>query len=197
MTQPLASDAPRPVMYTDRLVLRPFALRDAADVQRLAGAFEVADTTLTIPHPYPDGAAEQWIATHEPAWAARTLATFAIADRDTDALRGAVGLMLAMPHFRAELGYWVGLPFWNRGYCTEAVRIIVAFGFDALGLNRIEARHLTRNPSSGRVMQKTGMSFEGVNRGAFRKGDAFEDVAMYAILRNEWRANVSPQRAAR
>jgi RimJ/RimL family protein N-acetyltransferase len=169
-------------------VLRPFEARDTADIQRLAGAFEVADTTLTIPHPYPDGAAQMWIATHEPAWAERTLATFAIADRETDQLRGAIGLMLAMPHLRAEMGYWVGVPFWNRGYCTEAVRTILEFGFDALGLHRIEARHLTRNPSSGRVMQKAGMTKEGVNRGAFLKRDAFEDVAMYAILRDEWLA---------
>jgi RimJ/RimL family protein N-acetyltransferase len=178
-------DAPRPVMHTDRLVLRPFERRDARDVQRLAGAFEVADTTLTIPHPYPDGAAEQWIATHQPAWEARTLATFAITDRETDALRGAIGLMLAMPHLRAEIGYWVGVPYWNRGYCTEAVRAILAFGFDTLSLHRIEARHLTRNPPSGRVMQKVGMSFEGIQRGRFLKGDAFEDVATYAILRHE------------
>ena len=150
---------------------------------------------MTIPHPYPDGAAEAWIATHDPAWEARTLATFAIADRETDALRGAIGLMLAMPHLRAELGYWVGVPFWNRGYCTEAVRAILAFGFDTLRLHRIEARHLMRNPSSGRVMQKVGMTCEGVNRGAFLKGEMFEDAAIYAILRDEWRAGASPTHA--
>lgn len=188
MIETVAPDTPRPVLRTERLVLRPFELRDATDVQRLAGALEVADTTMTIPHPYPDGAAEAWISTHDPAWAARTLATFAIADRETDALRGAVGLMLAMPHLRAELGYWIGLPFWNRGYCTEAVRAVLAFGFDTLGLHRIEARHLMRNPSSGRVMQKVGMTCEGVNRGAFLKGETFEDAAIYAILRDEWHA---------
>ena len=193
---PLESDAPRPVMRTERLVLRPFELRDARDVQRLAGAYEVADTTLTIPHPYPDGAAEQWIATHQPSWDARTLATFAIVDRRAEALLGAVGLMLAMPHLRAEIGYWVGVPFWNQGYCTEAVREVLAFGFNGLGLHRIEARHLTRNPPSGRVMQKVGMSFEGVQRGAFLKGDAFEDVATYAILDDEWRTGSPPVRPA-
>jgi len=196
VTRLLDADAPRPVMRTERLVLRPFELSDARDVQRLAGAFEVADTTLTIPHPYPDGAAEQWIATHQPSWEARTLATFAITDCETNALRGAIGLMLAMPHLRAEIGYWVGVPYWNRGYCTEAVRAVLAFGFDGLGLHRIEARHLTRNPPSGRVMQKVGMSFEGVQRGAFLKGDGFEDVATYAILEGEWRAGSPPTRSA-
>jgi RimJ/RimL family protein N-acetyltransferase len=184
----LAPDAPRPVLRAERLVLRPFELRDAADVQRLAGAREVADTTLTIPHPYPDGAAEQWISMHPGAWASRQTATYAIVDAATDALLGATGLILSMENRRAELGYWVGVPFWNQGYCTEAARVLLDFGFDVLGLHRIEARHMTRNPASGRVMQKLGMTLEGVHRDVFYRRDTFETVAMYAVLRDEWLA---------
>jgi RimJ/RimL family protein N-acetyltransferase len=185
---PLAPDAPPPVLRTERLTLRPFEVRDAPDVERLAGDREVADTTLTIPHPYPKGGAAMWIATHRPAWTARTLATYAVVDRDTDALRGAAGIMLSMPHSRGELGYWIGVPYWNRGYCTEAVRALMAFGFESLGLHRLEARHFTRNPASGRVMQKLGMTLEGIQRGAFQRWERFEDVAMYGILRDEWNA---------
>ena len=90
-------------------------------------------------------------------------------------------------HARAELGYWVGVPYWNRGVATEAARALVAFGFGALGLHRVQARHLTRNPASGRVMQKLGMRLEGVHREAVRKWDRFEDLAMYAVLAREWR----------
>jgi RimJ/RimL family protein N-acetyltransferase len=186
MSSPLASNAPQPTLYTERLALRPFDVRDAPDVERLAGAREVADGTLTIPHPYPKGGGEMWIATHPPAWEARTLATFAVVDRATDELRGAAGIMLSMPHARGELGYWIGVPFWNRGYCTEAVRALMRFGFEALDLHRLEARHFTRNPASGRVMQKLGMTLEGVHRDAFLRWDRFEDVAVYGILRDEW-----------
>jgi RimJ/RimL family protein N-acetyltransferase len=186
MNATLAPDAVQPVLRTERLVLRPFELRDAPDVQRLAGAHEVADTTLNIPHPYPDGGAELWIATHPAAWAARAGVTYAIVDAVSDSLHGAIGLVLAAPHQRAELGYWIGTPFWNRGYCTEAGRALVSFGFDALGLHRIEARHFTRNPASGRVMQKIGMTLEGVHRDAFYRRERFETVAMYGMLRSEW-----------
>jgi [ribosomal protein S5]-alanine N-acetyltransferase len=186
MASALTADAPIPVLRTERLVLRPFELRDAPDVERLAGAREVADTTLTIPHPYPTGGGAMWIATHGPAWTARTIATYAVADRATDALLGAAGIMLSMPHSRGELGYWIGMPYWNRGYCTEAVRALMAFGFQSLGLHRLEARHFTRNPASGRVMQKLGMTLEGIHRDAFQRWDRFEDVAMYGILRDEW-----------
>jgi len=176
----------QPILRTTRLTLRPFEVDDALGVQLLAGAREVADTTLHIPHPYPSGAAEQWIATHAGEWANGTGATYAITDGTTGELIGAIGLTIAPPHARGELGYWIGLPFWNRGYCTEAALTMLELGFGLLGLHRIQARHLTRNPASGRVMQKIGMQPEGINRHWMRKNERFEDLAMYAILADEW-----------
>ena len=178
----------QPSLYTRRLVLRPFTSSDAVAVQELAGAREIADTTLHIPHPYPDGAAEEWIATHAPAWQAGTLATYAICHGGGTELIGAIGLTIAPEHARAELGYWVGRPYWSRGYCTEAAQALLAFGFDVLRLHRIQAQYLTRNPASGRVMQKLGMQLEGLHRDAVRKWDRFEDLAMCAILASDWTA---------
>lgn len=171
-----------PTLTTARLVLRPFESGDAPVVQRLAGAREIADTTLNIPHPYPDGAAEAWIARHAGAWAARQALTLAVVEGDTGHLVGAVGLILAMPDQRAELGYWIGVPWWNRGYATEAAQALVAHGFSVLGLHRVMARHLARNPASGRVMQKLGMEREGVLRGHVLKWGTFEDLVVYAVL---------------
>ena len=176
----------QPDLPTERLLLRPFRAPDAPDVQRLAGAFEVADMTMTVPHPYPDGAAEAWIATHADSWDAGIAATYAITERSTGHLVGAVGLALVRAHDLAELGYWIGVPYWNRGFASEASRALIDFGFSTLGLHRIQARHFLRNPASGRVMQKLGMTLEGIMRGAARKGDRFEDLALYAVLAPEW-----------
>jgi [ribosomal protein S5]-alanine N-acetyltransferase len=176
----------QPTIETARLILRPFTLADAPAVQRLAGAREVADTTLNIPHPYPDGAAEQWIATHAENFNVGDSATFAIALRTTSELCGAIGLDISRRHRRAELAYWTGVPYWNQGYATEAAAALLTYGFTALQLHRIHARHVTRNPASGRVMQKIGMTLEGIQREHFHKGDRFEDVANYGILRQEW-----------
>ena len=151
----------------------------------LAGAREIADTTLTIPHPYPEGAAEGWIATHQRAWEAGSGLTMAIVDRSADIVVGAIGLAIKPEHANGELGYWVGVPYWNSGYCTEAARAILDFAFDVMGLHRVQAHHLIRNPASGRVMQKLGMRLEGVHRDAIRKWDRFEDLAAYGILANE------------
>ena len=177
----------QPVLRTARLVLRPFREADASRVEELAGDRLVAETTLNIPHPYPAGSAGPWIATHAPLWADRSRVTFAIDAPGVAEMIGAITLNIAAVHARAELGYWVGVPFWNRGYCTEAARAIIGFGFSELGLHRVQARHLTRNPASGRVMQKAGMTFEGIHRGSMRKWDRFEDLAMYAILATDAR----------
>jgi len=150
-------------------------------VQRLAGTREIADTTLTIPHPYLDGMAESWIGTHGDAWDRQERATLAITT-EAGGVIGAISLHLKQAHRRAELGYWVGRPFWNHGYATEAARAVIAFGFSALGLNRIHAAHLTRNPASGRVLIKAGMRFEGTLREHIIKGERPEDLAEYAIL---------------
>jgi [ribosomal protein S5]-alanine N-acetyltransferase len=169
-------------------VLRPFTRADAPAVQSLAGAWEIANTTSHVPHPYPDGAAEQWIASHAPGFAAGTQATYAIVGQQVEALVGAVGLTIEPQHALAELGYWIGVPFWGRGYATEAARALLGFGFSAFRFHRIQARHLVRNPASGRVLQKLGMMHEGTLREATRKWERFEDVAIYAILAAEWNA---------
>jgi ribosomal-protein-alanine N-acetyltransferase len=171
-----------PEIHAARLRLRAFRASDAADVRRLAGAFEVADTTQTVPHPYPEGAAEQWIAGLAPAWADGTGIAWAITEKAGSALVGAIGLRLTPEHAMAELGYWIGVPHWRRGYATEAGAAVLAFGFARLGLNRIQARHLVRNPASGRVMVKLGMRHEGRLRQATRKYDRFEDLELYARL---------------
>ncbi len=100
-----------------------------------------------------------------------------------DVLIGAVSLRIERDDQRAELGYWIGRPYWGQGYCTEAVRAVLSFGFQQLGLNRIYAGHFSRNPASGRVMQKAGMNCEGHLRQHTKKWDAFEDIEIYAVLR--------------
>jgi len=176
-----------PELRTDRLHLRAFTPSDGSRVEQLAGAREVADTTLTIPHPYPNGAGASWIATHGEAWTRASSLAMAICHSDFhDGLIGAISLAVNKAHRHGELGYWIGVPWWGLGYATEAARALTAYGFTELGLHRIHGRHFTRNPASGRVLQKLGMRLEGVQRDAFLRWDRFEDVAMYSILEADW-----------
>jgi [ribosomal protein S5]-alanine N-acetyltransferase len=177
-----------PTIETARLYLRPFTLADAPEVEQLAGAFAVADTTLNIPHPYLAGLAAQWIARHPEGVQRGETFTWAISARLNGTLYGAIGLHINTEHQHGEVGYWVGQAYWGHGYASEAAAAVLTHGFSALGLNRIYARHFARNPASGRVMQKIGMRHEGVQRQHLRKGERFEDVVGYAMLRAEWAA---------
>jgi RimJ/RimL family protein N-acetyltransferase len=179
----------QPTIETERLFLRPFRLSDAKDVQRLAGDRDIADTTLTIPHPYEDGMAEEWIAGQEVAGKDGKAITLAIVLRGEEGLIGGIGLKIDRQHDKAELGYWVGKPFWNRGYATEAARALLDYGFRELKLNKVHAAHMARNPSSGRVMEKVGMVHEGTARQDMKKYGHYEDLVSYAILREDWAGN--------
>ncbi len=176
----------QPILETARLILRPFALTDAPDVERLAGAPEVADTTLNLPHPYEISDAEQWISGQAARFASGSNVTYAITRREDGLLLGAISLMeISARHRRAELGYWLGVPFWNQGYMTEAAAALIGYGFNQLNLHKITAAHFTRNPASGRVMQKIGMVHEGVQRQHVCKNGVFEDNALYGLLKGE------------
>lgn len=177
---------PLPTLQTERLVLRPFALSDAPEVQRLAGDWAIADTTLNIPHPYADGVAEEWIAGHRAAFDESKGLSLAITAKAGGTLLGAISLMAIVPDHQAKLGYWIGKAFWNQGYCTEAAREVMRYGFEELGLRRIHAWHIARNPASGRVMHKAGMRQEGFRPQHVQWRGNFEDQVLCGILKEDW-----------
>jgi len=175
-----------PTIETERLVLRPYTPADAARVQEMCGDWAVASMTLTMPHPYPDGAAEQWIAGHAEQFRAGSAVRLAVTLKPDGKVVGTVGLDMNTKHGRAELSYMIAKEHWGHGYCTEACRALMLFGFDALGLNRIQATHFPRNPASGRVMQKLGMIREGLLRQYVYSRNVYEDLVMYSALRAEF-----------
>jgi len=175
-----------PKLKTERLLLRSFKLSDAQRVRELAGDRTIADTTLNIPYPYEEGMAEEWISTHQPKFESGESVHLAIFLKSTQELIGAVGLGIEKRFNRAELGYWIGKEYWNQGYCTEAARTILEYGFCHLKLNKIKASHFVRNPASGKVMRKIGMKKEGLRKEHVIKWDRYEDLVNYAILKKEW-----------
>lgn len=175
-----------PTLTSNRLILRPFALTDAKDVQRLVGDRAIAETTLNIPHPYENGMAEEWISIHAKNFDEDKLLNLAITIKDTNELIGAIGLVVKMEFDRAEVGYWIGKPFWGKGYCTEAAFTLLHYGFSVMQLNRIYSTHFIENPASGRVMEKLGMKKEGILRQHIKKWGVFHDIVEYGILKNEF-----------
>lgn len=170
-------------LSTDRLLLRPFVPSDAAWVQRLAGDARIAGMTTNIPHPYPDGVAEAWIAAQADDARVGRGASFAVVMRDGGEPVGAMSLLhLHAGDARAMLAYWIGVAHWGQGHATEAARRIVRHATDDLGLTRIEGRCLARNLASARVLEKAGLVREGLLRRHVRRHGAFEDMLLYGLL---------------
>ncbi len=173
-------------LETDRLILRPLTPDDAPTVARLAGRREIAHTTISIPHPYSEAQAQEWIASHTGSSGTKKEIVFGITAKDAGRLIGAVGLReIDTEHSQAEMGFWIEVDSWGKGYATEAARAVVGFAFERLKLNRVYAHHMVRNPASGRVLEKVGMKREGLLRQRVRKWGVFEDVVLLAILHDD------------
>ena len=94
---------------------------------------------------------------------------------------------LEAAHTRAELGYVLSRGYWGRGFASEAVQAMIGFGFENMGLNRIEACCIAENVASTRVMEKAGMTHEGTLRQRELIKGAYRDIKLYAILKSEYR----------
>jgi ribosomal-protein-alanine N-acetyltransferase len=175
-------------LETERLVLRALRSDDAQTVARLAGRREIAHTTISIPHPYSVEQAREWIATHAGQGSPSKERVLGITTKADDQLIGAVSLReIDTEHSQAEMGFWIGVDRWGKGYAAEAARAVIAYAFGELKLNRVYAHHMARNPASGRVLEKIGMKWEGVLRQRVRKWGVFEDVVLMAIIQDDWR----------
>ncbi len=165
--------------------MRPIADQDIPSIQHLASAEEIARNTF-VPHPYPPGAAAEFVQKAQEHWQNEDGFVFAIIEKESGQFAGCMGIHPTPAHNRAEVGYWIGLPFWGRGLATAALRLLIQFGFEELKLNRIAAGHFPQNPASGRVMQKADMRYEGRLRGTrFHRGE-YKDELHYAILRQDY-----------
>lgn len=177
----------QPTLETTRLILRPLSFADVPSIQSAACVREVADTMISIPHPYPDGEAEQYVQRRISEFESGHSVSFAIERKSERAFCGVFEIRdIEREHSQAELSFWLAVQTWGQGYMSEALKLMLRFGFEDLDLNRLYAYHMTRNPGSGKVLQKNGFSQEGLLRQRVRKWEVFEDVKLWAILRRDW-----------
>jgi len=181
------SVAPIPTLETERLQLRPFTLEDEAAVFALASDPEVArfvrfeaHRTLAETRAFLE-LVEQHYRRGDPfAWA--------IVRREDDRLIGSCGFVSqAVERCSAEIGYWLGKAYWGRGYAVEAARALVQFGFQQMGLARVEAKCFIENHAGQRVIEKLGMKCEGSDRSEMIKGE-YPEMNLYWITKQEWDA---------
>jgi len=155
-----------------------------ADVPALVAAIDDPETRRTLPHipsPYTSADAEEYIAGTRVALTAGTALSTAITLDGV--LAGSIDLRLCSDGTTAEIGYWVGAPARGRGVASTAARVLSDFGFDALGLRRVELNAAVTNPASRRVAEKAGFELEGVRRAWRTVAGVPTDFALYSRVR--------------
>lgn len=175
-----------PILKTERLILRQMRVSDAGDMYEYSRNPAVSRYLLWSPHPniahtrgYLNYLQTQYKAGNHYDWA--------IVLRDSGKMIGTCGFAkIDSENNFAELGYVLNPLFWHKGYATEAAEAVIAFGFEQLLLNRIEARYMEENTESRRVMERLGMTFEGFRRKAVLIKGEYETVGISSILKDEF-----------
>jgi [ribosomal protein S5]-alanine N-acetyltransferase len=168
-------------MNTARLTLREFNQEDAIMVAKLCHNPKLHEMTLSLPYPYTVEMAQEWISKHDNWRENKQRFEWAIVHTQTQHIVGAVGLGYHPTHHHGELGYWIGEPYWNQGYASEASIKIVEWAFNH-GYHRLFARHFLFNPASRKVMEKAGFVYEGTQIDHVYKHGKFHTLEVCSII---------------
>jgi RimJ/RimL family protein N-acetyltransferase len=168
-----------PVLETERLRLRAPRRGDAKAMALLANDLRIAENTARIPHPYGIGDAEQFIA----AVNKRGGETCFVITLD-GALIGACGI--DPREDGPEIGYWLGVPYWGRGFATEAVRAVIDHAFGDLKFEALQSGARVSNPASRRVLEKCGFQWTGVRLTRIRAINSAAPVDRFRLDRGLW-----------
>jgi len=169
-----------PVLETERLTLRAPRSEDAKAIATLVNDRRIAENTLRIPHPYGLADAESFIATANAADGERAF----LITRDAMVL-GACGIARRDGE-EPEIGYWLGVPFWGRGYATEAARGVIDHAFGDLGCDCLAGGARVSNPASRRVLEKCGFQWTGVGLYRIRALASSAPVDRFRLDRRLW-----------
>ena len=176
-----------PTLETERLILRKMTPADAEAVFAYASDPEVTHYVIWDTHRTIEDS-ESFLRSTVERYENAEAADWGIVCKENGRFVGGCGIVeWDLDHARAEMGYVLSREYWGQGLMPEAVRAMISFGFERMGLNRIEARCMVENVASARVMEKAGMTYKGTLRQReFIKG-AYRDIKLYAILRSEYR----------
>jgi len=175
-----------PQLETPRLTLRALTLDDLEDVWAYASDAPVSRYTMFDQHKSKDDT-RAFLQMQVDNAAKAEANSWGIVLKETGRLIGSIGFHGSHPlHARGEIGYAMARSYWGKGLMTEAVRAVVRCGFEQMNLNRIFAGCIPEHTGSRRVLEKCGFICEGILRQNAYFKNAYQDIAMYSILREDW-----------
>jgi ribosomal-protein-alanine N-acetyltransferase len=175
------------IIETERLILRRFAIDDADSMfNNWASDNDICKYMRWTQHENKDetkSVLSRWI----DSYSNKSFYQWAVTLKGNDEPIGAIGLFVVNEFdLCGDVGYCIGKKYWGQGIMSETLKAVLEFAFETIGFNRIETYHSVNNPASGKVMQKAGMTFEGLARQKYKSICGFEDSNMYSILREDF-----------
>lgn len=167
---------------TNRLRLRLFQQTDAETVTDMCNNYNLYKNTLYLPYPYTLEDATDWIKTHHQQFVANRHFEFAVTNKESGEIYGAIALSNQQVFDHGELAYWIGEKHWGNGYATEASKALVEFAFDEKGYHKVFARYFDFNEASGKVLEKIGMRKEGILRDHVKKDGSYVDLVYMGMI---------------
>ncbi len=175
-----------PTLTTERLTLRRMKPSDSDDMFEYARLSDVTEYLLWSPHKCREQT-KDYLHYIQKSYRAGNFYDWAVVLNDEKKMIGTCGFTtLDFTHNVAEIGYVLNPRYWGRGIATEAVMRVMDFGFMELNAHRIEAKYMVGNDSSRRVMEKCGMTFEGVMRSSMFVKGKYRDIGICSIISDEY-----------
>ncbi len=176
-----------PTLKTERLILRPMRVGDAADMFDYAHREDVTTYLLWSPH-QSISYTREYLKYIETRYDAGDFYDWAVIERASGKMIGTCGFTrIDIPNNSGEIGYVLNPEFHGKGYGTEAASEALSFGFDVIGLHRIEAKFMEGNDASLHVMDKLGMTFEGLRKESMLVKGKYRTIGICAILADDYR----------
>ncbi len=175
-----------PKIETSRLFLTELRANDIPQIVEYASNEKMAAFTLNLPSPYSEEDAIFWVNLANQGFKNGTNYIFGIRLKSNGHFIGGIGLTVEKRFNRAEVGYWIAEPFWNKGFATEATKAIIKYAFKELASNKITSHYLVGNPASGKVMGNSGMCKEGELKEHVSRDSNYHDVVVYGITKSSW-----------
>jgi [ribosomal protein S5]-alanine N-acetyltransferase len=171
------------IIKTKRLILRPLQRSDALLLAKYANDRTIYRNTLRMPYPYTLKQANQWINKNLANYKKRNSNYYSFVIEFEGKFAGALGIDSIIRGHKAELGYWLGRPYWGKGFMTEAVKEATNFAFKKYKLKRVYAWTFTWNKASQNVLKKAGFKFEGVAKKNVKKKGKYLDDYLFAKIK--------------
>lgn len=172
----------KPIKAKD-FTLREMRISDKKSIFKYANNKKIYRWTLNIPYPYTEKIAQDWIKRNQIKYKQKNIDDLVLAIDVNGEMIGAIGIHKIEKNHKAEIGYWLGEPFWGKGIMSNALKVVIKYAFKEYKLKRLYAGVMLPNIGSAKVLEKNGFVLEGIQKKNILKDGKYIDEKIYALVK--------------